>query len=116
MAFSDIEVLPWLRPTASNRPPESAARRGYVGAELFGRAAQFIHWCRPAVDDGDDVLEVMTDKKISSSAVLGRFKPAGSQPPGRMGDLPCSLSLDQAGHYFKRVAARGMVVHVAGQH
>ena len=89
---------------------------GYVGAEDFGHTAQFIFQCRPAVDDGDDVLGVMAHKKISVSAASERFEPAGRQSPGRAGGLLSSRSLDQAGHDFKRVAACRMVVHVAGQH
>lgn len=89
---------------------------GCVGAELFGRTGQFIYQCRPAVDDGDDIHEVMAHKKISVSAAFERFEPAGRQSPGRAGDLLSSRSLDQAGHDLKRVAACRMVVHVAGQH
>ena len=72
--------------------------------------------CRPTVDDGDDVLEVMAHKKISISAAFERFEPAGRQSPDRAGDLLSSRGLDQAGHDFKRVATCRMVVHVAGQH
>ena len=74
---------------------------GYVGAEIFGRTGQFIDQCRPAVDDGDDILEVMAHKKISVSAAFERFEPAGRQSPGRAGDFLSSRSLDQAGHDFK---------------
>ena len=56
---------------------------GYVGTELFGRTAQLIYQCRPTVDDGDDVLEVMAHKKITISAAFERFELRGDKNWGR---------------------------------
>jgi len=56
---------------------------GYVRAELLGRTAQLIYQCRPTVDDGDDVLEVMAHKKITISAAFERFEFRGDKNWGR---------------------------------
>ncbi|MGH8328238.1 MAG: hypothetical protein ACRET2_15915, partial [Steroidobacteraceae bacterium] len=52
---------------------------GYVGTELFGRTTQLIYQCRPTVDDGDDVLEVMAHKKITVSAAFKSFELGGDK-------------------------------------
>ncbi len=75
MARKGIEKL--------GRAKERRNLRGYVGTELFGRTAQLIYQCRPTVDDGDDVLEVMAHKKITVSAAFERFELRGDKNWGR---------------------------------
>ncbi len=63
------------------RAKERLNLRGYVGTEFFGYGAQLVYQCRPTVDDGDDVLEVMTHKKIPVTAAFERFGSDGERIP-----------------------------------